>query len=109
MQIFRCLKILSLRKNIKKPTLYTVFPLFNFATYLFLFLHYYSKYFGLIVCFLGKAIMAKQDCIRSGRLREGRCQGHKNILCLKRLMYLSAMKRRLTAYHNQGNDLFISI
>lgn len=33
--------------------------------YLFFLLCHYSKYFGLIVCILGKAIMSKQDCISS--------------------------------------------
>lgn len=62
-------------KNTEQTSPYSplISPHDIFSTHLFFLLHYYSKYFGLIVRILGKAIMAKQDCISSEKLKGG-CQ-----------------------------------
>lgn len=44
----------------------TEIPVFVVKWFLFFFLSYHSKYFGLIVCILWQAIMTQKNCIRSG-------------------------------------------
>lgn len=104
LKYFRCLQNIQVEKNLTKKPSQIIFSLICLGTYLFFFLHYYSKYFGLIVRFLGKAIMTKQDCIHSGRLRGRQYQGQRCLLpkCLQLITQISERRMYITikeTYH----------